>query len=142
MIRCKKLEKQILSLGFDNYKAILHTADPWQGVPISKPPAPNAHVLRFFFDEFNIGYIFIVGEGNAGHWVIHSINAGVQVDTARSPDGVKILEKTYLQQDGPLPTIGTMRNDISELVRAEQVYERFFLNRNHEQGLNAIRQQM
>ena len=127
MIESKKLEEQLQKLGFAESKEMLRDAIILERIPTEAPQIKNTHALYHFFDELNVtaDCALIIGETAPDQWVIHSIETSIQIESDKTIEGVDFLNKSYLQQDGPLPNIEQIKKDILQMVRMHEIKERF-----------------
>ncbi|MDF2190551.1 hypothetical protein [Paraflavitalea sp. CAU 1676] len=131
IINCKNLERLLIELGFNNPKEICQSACEWAGIPINRPPAPNAHVLTSTCTDQDIYYIFTIGQNSNSTWFIHSISASYQMDTERNIEGVKVIGKEYFENGQMLPGKSIIDKEVLEMLELENIAERQYRLTNH-----------
>jgi len=67
----------------------------------------------------------MVKNQNTEKWHINRINASIQFENAKLKLDRKVVGKTYLLKNGPLPVVGEIRRDVLKMIRIEKVQHRF-----------------
>lgn len=78
-------------------------------------------------EQMTADLFFIIKERSDTSWQIDGVIAWVQIRTERTEEGFMDVQKVYLLEDGPLPTIEQIKGDISALVSYEEYVEFFFM---------------
>lgn len=122
---CRKLDELFKNLGFDNFRDFMKTAHPFTDWNQRENCSGKAMLLvDLYTDIDDVGYMFIIDKrSNDDSWYIYSINASLQMDTIRNPERVLVIGKTYLHNNGPLPSKQQIKEEVLKLVKMENIKE-------------------
>lgn len=114
-----------------NFKDFLKTASSLANSELSQT---NSYLLDDLNDDpDDIGYFFTVKKDEGSEkWSIDSIKACFQLSTERNIEGVIVISKTFVSQNGTMPVKEDIKKEILERVRIEKIKERFYCSHNKE----------
>lgn len=142
MENSRELEDQFKKLGFSNFVNILKTAHSLSGFARSEETTQTVYL-----DDINprrtVDYGFTVeSSGWEQNWQILSIAAFAVIDTVRNDRGLMLVQKIYQSSDGPLLNMAQMEKEIMEMVKIEEVKEKFHIEKGRNQEAPRIRRKI